>query len=183
MWQASISLHLTPRFVYLWLYQKFYQARIPVISRWTRYLIRWAGLFNLAELLSLLGLSLVSSLENFDIHKICFVIFGVSGLIYFLLTYLLWSQCGLVLETNEEIRSFKLKKSMLKLYLVCGCLMSYFYYRHNEYCEPYVYSFFCLCEYVIVCANMVFHQTASYDFAHVDLVVPSRPRGYLPLTR
>ena len=42
------------------------------------------------ELVSLLGLSIVSSLENFDIHKICFGTFVICSLIYFALTIRLW---------------------------------------------------------------------------------------------
>lgn len=185
VWQAAISLHIMPRFVFLLMYKNFYQSRISNITQRVQWLIQLAIGFNLLELFSLLGLTLVSSLENFDIHKICFATFGISGLIYFILTYLLWTQCGLTLETNEEIYSLKVKKSMLKVYFVCGCLMSYFYYRHNEYCEPYVYSFFCICEYLIVFANMFFHFTAKYDFANTNLIIPSRtsPKGYLPLTR
>lgn len=186
VWQAAIGLHLGPRFVFVWLYRHFYQNRIAVKTSVIRWLIRSASAFNLLELISLLGLTLVSSLENFDIHKVCFATFGISGLVYFILTYILWTKCGLVLETNEEIYSLKVKKSMLKVFFTCGCLMSYFYYRHNEYCEPYVYSFFCICEYCIVLANMWFHFTAAYDFSHINLIIPSRvvnAKGYLPLSK
>ena len=41
--------------------------------------------------MSLLGLSIVSSLENFDIHKICFGTFVICSLIYFALTIRLWT--------------------------------------------------------------------------------------------
>lgn len=166
------------------MYKNFYATRIPNLTARTRIIIQTAIGFNFLELVSLLGLTLVSSDENFDIHKVCFVAFGISGLIYFILTYLLWTKYGLELETNEEIKSLRIKKRTLKFYFVCGCLMSFFYYRHNEYCEPYVYSFFCICEYVIVISNMMFHYTARYDFAHINLVLPARisQKGYLPMT-
>ena len=71
---------------------------------------------------------------------------------------------------------------MLKIYFVLGLLMSYFYYWHNEYCTPYVYSFFCICEYVIVLSNMVFHATAYYDFSFINVVIPARSStSYMPL--
>ena len=47
-----------------------------------------------------------------------------------------------------------------------------------------LYSYFCLCEYAIVSANMYFHYTAKHDFAHISIVLPSRvipskvPTGY-----
>ena len=190
VWQVAIALHILPRFLFLWMYKQFYKSRIPnkIITPKIRALIVVTLIFNFLELVSLLGLTLVSSEENFDIHKVCFVTFGLSGLIYFVLTYILWKYCGVELKTNEKIESFKIKKFMLTLYFIFGFVMSYLYWRHNEYCEPYVYSFFCLCEYAIVIANMKFHYTAAMDFAHIRIVIPSRiiaPRGseYLPLTQ
>ena len=180
VWQTCICLHISPRFVFLYLYKHFYQARLnlKVFSTWL--LVRAAFFFNFLELLALLGLTLVSSQEDFDVHKVCFVVFGLSGLAYFIITWYIWTFCGLPLETNAEIFSLRTKARALKTFLLCGLLMSYFYYRHNEFCEPYVYSLFCMCEYVIVGANMWFHFTASYDFAHINVVIPAKV-GYLPL--
>lgn len=60
--------------------------------------------------------------------------------------------------------------------------MLYFYWRHNEYCENYVYSFFCISEYIIVLSNMAFHMTSGYyDFYASDLVVTNSEIGYKPL--
>ena len=57
--------------------------------------------------------------------------------------------------------------------LVSVLLASYFYWRHNEYCEPYVYSLFALFEYTVVLCNMGYHGTAYYDFA--DWTVAALP--------
>ena len=52
--------------------------------------------------------------------------------------------------------------------------MCLFYYCHNEYCEPYIYSIFCMCEYTIVLLNMVYHAMAYLDFHDLTLLVPSQ---------
>lgn len=181
IWTLCISLHISPRFLFIFLYKEFYETRVNNIAQ-SQLLIQAIVSIHVIELFALLGLSLVSSLENFDVHKVCFVAFGVSSLIYFVLTIFLWKNF-LNLETNLEIKSLRVKTNVVKVYVFFGGCMSMFYYRHNEYCEPYVYSFFCICEYVIVVANMVFHATARYDFAQTNVQIPSRLRrgDYLPL--
>lgn len=180
VWQTCICLHISPRFAFLFLYKHFYQTKLNLNISYKWLLVRSSSVFNFIELLSLLGLTLVSSQEDFDIHKICFVVFGLSGLAYFVTTWYIWTFCDLPLETNEQIHSLRTKTRALKTFLFCGACMSYFYYRHNEYCEHYVYSLFCIFEYGIVGANMWFHYTAAYDFAHLNIVIPSKA-GYLPL--
>ncbi len=163
------------------MYRSFYQARLVLIPK-VKHLISLATLFNTIELLSLLGLTLISSQENFDIHKVCFVTFGIASLIYFVITCFLWTKCGLEIRLKSEQASKDIKLTVVKVFFGFGFVMSYFYYVHNEYCYPYVYSFFCICEYVIVLANMAFHLTAYYDFADASLLVPSAlAKDYQPL--
>ena len=62
----------------------------------------------------------------------------------------------------------------------------YFYWRHNAYCEPGIYSgeetsnkiiiiflnilpVFSLCEYIVILSNMAYHATSYYDFYHVNI--------------
>ena len=80
VWQVAIALHIVPRFLFLWMYKQFYKSRISVITPRIYWLIQVTICFNLLELVSLLGLTLVSSQEDFDTHKACFVTFGISGM-------------------------------------------------------------------------------------------------------
>jgi hypothetical protein len=41
---------------------------------------------------------------------------------------------------------------------------TYFFYRHNHYCEPGIYTLFALAEYSFIIANVLFHSTFYYDF-------------------
>ena len=106
-----------------------------------------------------------------------FVTFALSGLTYFVLTCFLWKYCGIYQETNIEKKSFDEKMFYLKLYIVLGIAMSILYYWHNKHCPNYVYSLFCICEYLIVYANIKFHGTAKYDLADISIVLPSKKIG------
>ena len=72
--------------------------------------------------MSLLGLSIVSSLENFDIHKICFGTFVICSLIYFALTIRLWtgSWRGVVFDHSfDGLKDFNNLGEILNMPLKC----------------------------------------------------------------
>ena len=52
----------------------------------------------------------------------------------------------------------KLRRYFVLLSLIVEFFMLYFYFRHNSYCEPYIYSYFCLCEYAVIVLNMLYHM-------------------------
>ena len=112
--------------------------------------------------------------EQFEVHKICFSVFVLTFFLYMCISFYLFSRCGFKPQTSSELTSLYLKKIILSANFLIISLMCLFYYRHNEYCEPYVYSFFCMCEYTIVLLNMVYHAMAYLDFHDVTLLVPSQ---------
>ncbi len=72
-----------------------------------------------------------------------------------------------------ERRSQSYKWNLMKATLATGLFLVIFYHRHNEYCEPYVYSLFCLSEYTLVILNMAFHWVSTYyDFYDTDVSIP-----------
>merc|ERR1711956_167573 len=102
--------------------------------------------------MGLLGLTIVPSKEHFNVHKVFFVTFALSGLTYFVLTCFLWKNCGIYQETNIEKISFDEKMFWLKLYIVLGIAMSILYYWHNKHCP-------------------------KYDLANISILLPSKKIG------
>lgn len=70
------------------------------------------------------------------------------------------------------IASTTLMKSYLAFATLFGATFSvYFFIRHNNYCEPFIYTLFALSEFVVVLSNMAFNFQAYYDFADLQLQV------------
>ncbi|XP_076058156.1 acyltransferase PGAP2-like isoform X2 [Oratosquilla oratoria] len=200
IWRAAIALHSAPRFLLAAMYFNF-NKRVMPNYRFYQNAVKVNTVLNVVENLALLGLSFVSSKENYDLHKVFFVVFMVCSECYMLLTFLLLRDQKFRLTSHLERQAFNIKgwrKGVANLMKrpCCGCAVScntapdprkwrnlmkanivsffvalYFFYRHNTYCEPGMYSVFAFLEYLVVLTNMAFHMAAYYDFHGHSLVV------------
>jgi hypothetical protein len=170
IWQASVALHSAPRFLFACLLNQHLFQRLQITPNISK-LIRTSLLLQFLENLSLLVLTIVSSQENFDIHSIAFGTFVATSLLYMSIVVYLVTRCGYKPDNRYEKTGLDWKVWLYKAYLFVGFFMVLFYYRHNAYCEPYVYSFFGICEYLLVIFNIAFHGTAYYDFYFSEISV------------
>ena len=151
-------------------FQPLTLASVPRIlvffAYYSRHKSRFVLILNLVEVSSLLGLALFGSNENYSIHSKCFGAFLLSSLTYmFLVSYSsLHSWC-------RWTRRRKALVAWLNLFMMLSA--TYFFFRHNSHCEPYVYTLFALSEYVIVLSNIYFHTLAYYDLGSLSVAVLS----------
>ncbi|KAI1729069.1 frag1/DRAM/Sfk1 family domain-containing protein [Ditylenchus destructor] len=140
IWRLLVSIHGGPRIVLAFAFKNFLISSplIPFSSiGWFNWPCYVACFFHLAEIIFLLLLTSISSLDDYFLHKTSFIGFIVCGLTHMFLSTWLFDHSVLAL---------------------------YFFYRHNRYCEPGVYTIFALCEYAVVIFNILFHSTLYYDF-------------------
>lgn len=172
IWQLCVAIHSAPRFLVVTMYYSHLCDVLYKESLW-QWLASVIFILQVTEVLSLLGLTFVSSSENFYIHELCFIAFMVSALSNMLLLYL-------VIKNGCKQKLSALDRLSLKCKFLCGIinissffLAVYFYFRHNWYCEPYVYTFFALFEYIVVVTNMGYHMTAYWDFSDHIVTITS----------
>ena len=165
IWKIAIALSSAPGFLFARLYHRFYRERLTLGPN-THKLISLNFLLNTLENLSLVGLSFVPSDDIFVVHEVFFITFLLTSMLSQLLTsFYFHSRCGFQPRSQAESLALHHKRLLAKITLGAAAMALYFYWRHNEYCEPYVYSFFGLCEYCIVVCNILYHGLISYDLS------------------
>lgn len=170
IWRVCIGLHSAPRYLMSFAYFSFYRGRFSGRER-ERLLSGLALLCSLAENTGLLLLTYVSSKENHRYHDNGFRVFTGSSLVHMLITCRLWYVIKRSFESAEEDVSYRRKLRLFVLNATC-CLASYLLYkRHNDRCEPGVYTLFAFIEYLMVFSNIAFHFTAFWDFGSKELIV------------
>ena len=76
--------------------------------------------------------------------------------------------CGWATLQIGHTREFK--KNIVITSWFCVFLAFYFYRRHNEYCEPYIYTGFAICESLVVCCSIWWHARNISLFVGYRLV-------------
>lgn len=69
-------------------------------------------------------------------HKTFFVTFVVSSELYMLTTCFLLKRCRRHPPINVETKSLSIKGQLFVFNIISIILASYFFMRHNSYCEP-----------------------------------------------
>uniref|UniRef100_A0A131XWX1 Putative fgf receptor activating protein n=1 Tax=Ixodes ricinus TaxID=34613 RepID=A0A131XWX1_IXORI len=172
IWRTGIGLHAAPRLLVSVMYRRYYAAMLADTPKY-QFLASAAFWLNVVENLCLLGLTNVSSSENYPIHEKMFVTFMVSALLYMLVSCFIPTVAFKHMLSQVERKSLRTKKQLMITSVFCSLLATYFFLRHNWYCEPGVYTFFALAEYIVVLCNIGFHMTAYWDFDDQQLYVSS----------
>ncbi|XP_065058534.1 post-GPI attachment to proteins factor 2-like [Rhopilema esculentum] len=164
IWRIGIALHSFGRYMVAAIYMYFYTQLSIGKKSWFFSLAVLNFFLNLLEIFSLLVLSYVSSTENFEVHEAAFISFIVFSMSYMVITSFLMKTLAGTEKSDKLYYSYQLKLRLLVMYIFFFGLSVYFYFRHNGYCEPGVYSLFALCEYIVVIINIGFHVTGILDF-------------------
>ena len=162
VWRLCVALHAPLRFLVVGMYYRFYKYTFK-LEGLSQILANVCCALNSIENVALVGLSFISSTYFFTAHRNCFIIFGLCSEIYMLLSIYVWKS-KLKDLTLQQRYSFSWKIRTATLNILSGFAAAYLYYRHNKYCEPLMYTWFCLAEYIVVVSNMGFHMTAYWDF-------------------
>ncbi|XP_034187521.1 post-GPI attachment to proteins factor 2 [Osmia lignaria lignaria] len=168
IWKAAIAVQAVIRVLVLLMYYRFYKERI---YKWAQSICNIAIFTYAIENISLVTLSFWTSDENYAFHKLSFIMFLITSFIHMLVAYFIMKNCLNSTREYSEIASLKWKRRAMIFNLSCVAFACYFFYRHNKYCEPLVYSMFALSEYGVVLSNMGFHSTAAWDFANSRLMI------------
>lgn len=134
VWQLAICIHFIPRLIVAKMYLEYNNE---IVRRSRRILVRIACVLNVVENFALLGLSLWTSVDEYEMHKFCFITFIVASELYMLLSYFLNANARKVtIFTKTEERSIRNKRNLFLVNAICFAGAAFCFLRHNTYCEP-----------------------------------------------
>ncbi len=170
IWRFSFALDSTPRYIIGYLQLQRLLNRHHVVYRARYRLIQIINSsIHFLELTFLLLLTYVSSNEIKRIHVYGFIGFMMCSLCHMLCTILIdyyWPRTKKFF-LNEKDKNCRTKRfKWFIIHLVSFLISLYFFYRHNHFCEPYIYSMFCSFEYLVVLTNIGYHSIIREEWDH-----------------
>ncbi|XP_017798142.1 PREDICTED: post-GPI attachment to proteins factor 2-like [Habropoda laboriosa] len=168
VWKTAIAIQALIRILVLVMYRRYYKEHI---FKSAESICNIATAIYAVENISLVTLTFWTSDENYAFHKLSFITFLITSFVHMLVVYYIVRNCHIVTREPSETTSLKWKRRSMMSNVFCIILACYFFYRHNKYCEPLVYSMFALSEYGVVLSNMGFHSTAAWDFANSRIMI------------
>ncbi|XP_034934677.1 post-GPI attachment to proteins factor 2-like [Chelonus insularis] len=171
VWKLAIALQAIIRsFIFYMYYQYYHQT----IYKWAQGVINLALFTYAIENISLFTLSFWTSNENYALHKVSFITFLITSFIHMIVVCYMGKYCRSTMKDSSEIKAYTIKTRAMLLNVISILSACYFFWKHNKYCEPLVYSLFALSEYMVVLTNMLFHLTAAWDFAGRKILISLR---------
>ncbi|XP_072040264.1 post-GPI attachment to proteins factor 2-like [Amphiura filiformis] len=185
VWRLVICLCSLPRLLFV-LYCYHFYINVSCQLRYYRGLCHLCFIAEMLENLSLIGLSCISSDDNYDIHEILFISFQVGAMLHMILMCIVFKMAT---TRYDDVRSdtgiFKRKGALQRKMFFCvmnilAFLISiYFFFRHQNRCEPGVYSLFAIFEYLVVLTNVLFHEDTWKDFSNRCIIYGGRTHNKL----
>jgi len=166
IWRIAVAIAVSPRLLLAYTnlnhhlaqeYQLFDHYAYPLLCQLTFWVC-------VVENLALVLLTYVSSSEWFFIHKLGFGTFVFCSVLHQVLHLAICRVSVLKMEDLYLRRLVRLKTMISTAHVLSLLCAFYFYWRHNEYCEPGIYTFFAFFEYLVVLTNIGFHYTFVWDF-------------------
>ncbi|XP_065175531.1 post-GPI attachment to proteins factor 2-like [Sycon ciliatum] len=172
IWQLIIIFHIPRGLLEVVVYHNYFSARLADMN-WHSSLMRMLNYVQSVTLathhLSLLSLTLVTSAPPYYyIHEASFITFIVTSFVHMLMLLTIMKL------TDSDGRGLKTKSVRVRYFFIHAILFVLsmgLFFRHNAYCEPYVYSYYAGMEYLVIFSNMMFYIFITRDFPDLKLVM------------
>ncbi|CAF2621965.1 unnamed protein product [Rotaria sp. Silwood2] len=168
IWRLCFALDSIPRYIIAYLQFKRLLNRHHILLPELYQLVQITNsLIHALELTFLLLLTYISSNEIKWIHECSFVGFMICSLVHMLLTVLIdyfWPRTINCRVSDQEIMVRTKRLQWFIINIGSFFISLYFYFRHNEHCEPNMYSMYCLFEYFVVLTNIAYHAVIMNEW-------------------
>jgi hypothetical protein len=171
IWRLGIAFFSFPRTFESFIYHNFFSTSPGhAASASNSHLNKLVWLLHVGQCLSLFILTYVSSTEYYEVHRNGFIGFIACSILHMLAFLFLFRRVRTPFSPRDR-KSFRLRVSFTILHILFFVTSIYFFKRHNDYCEPYMYSLYGALEYLVVFTNIAFHTVATVDFGEYHLTL------------
>jgi hypothetical protein len=168
IWHLCFALYSFPRYIIGYLQMKSRMSRhhinLPELYKLAQFINEF---IHLVELTCILLLTYISSSEIHWIHAWSSAGAIICSLLHMLFTILIDYRWPLTFGARLSGKEKRLRAKRLRWFAIniSSCFIAtYFYVRHNSYCEPNIYSMFCLFEYIAVLTNIAYHAVVMDEW-------------------
>eukprot|EP01098_Paradermamoeba_levis_P015664 TRINITY_DN8078_c0_g1_i1.p1 TRINITY_DN8078_c0_g1~~TRINITY_DN8078_c0_g1_i1.p1 ORF type:complete len:300 (-),score=51.09 TRINITY_DN8078_c0_g1_i1:47-862(-) len=173
IWRFMIGIMSTVRLFDGLLHYFFYQTKKHLGGHLKPWLNVFVFIAHVTANLSLLTLTYISSTEYRVVHENAFVVFMVFSAFHMvgqISLHYSWAGKPSLLDTKNK-QSQALRWKIFWFFSTHFLFFTglYFYFRHNKFCEPYVYSIFACFEWGAVISNIMFQCGSFLDFADIQI--------------
>nr|CAD2134823.1 unnamed protein product [Meloidogyne enterolobii] len=164
IWRFLLGISCTPRLAMAFAFRNYLISSslwpLPLLSRF-----RWACHLACALNASYRDCVTYSSCNDFFVlHMLMFNAFVICGTLHMVIVTWLFDLSGRRRSSKIGEISFQTKAFCCIGQIISLFFALYFFYRHNRYCEPGMYTLFALAEYSLILFNGLFHTTIYYEF-------------------
>jgi MFS family permease len=162
IWRFCFALTSIPRYLIGYLqFQRLLNRHHVALPEYYRLIQMINSSIHFLELTFLLLLTYISSKEIKRMHEYGFIGFMMCSLLHMFCTIIIdyyWPRTKNSCLTEKE-KYFRRKRFKWFMYNSISFLISlYFFFRHNFFCEPYIYSIYCFFEYFVILTNIGYHS-------------------------
>ncbi|XP_022222495.2 post-GPI attachment to proteins factor 2 [Drosophila obscura] len=166
-WQLTCCMNLPLGLLTGWLYFRYYRRILP---RQVRSFGCLVALLIVQNSFSFFLWGIYPNIAGEStLHRAVAISLFVSGAILLAGSFFCHKYYICEGKESQQQLPYRLKCKLVVTYFAAVPIMWFCYFLHEQFCFPFAYSLFGICEFVNICTTFLFMSTSYFDFYNVHI--------------